>query len=133
LTAARTRHPRKQVTTFCPVALPLRLWERLVEAARIAPTAPWTSVSNDALGSLAAQVAEGEFAVAGKSTNKEEFVTCGGVRLSEVDFKTMESKRCPGLYFAGELLDIDGLTGGYNFQAAWTTGWLAGQAIAAPG
>jgi hypothetical protein len=133
LTAARTRHPRKQVTTFCPVALPLRLWERLVDAARIAPTAPWTSVSNGALSALAAQVAEGEFAVAGKSTNKEEFVTCGGVRLSEVDFKTMESKRCPGLYFAGELLDIDGLTGGYNFQAAWTTGWLAGQAMAASG
>jgi len=132
LTAARTRHPRKQVTTWCPVALPLRLWERLVDAAHLAPATPWTSVSNDALGALAAQVAEADFAVAGKSTNKEEFVTCGGVRLSEVDFKTMESKRCPGLYFAGELLDIDGLTGGYNFQAAWTTGWLAGQAMAAP-
>jgi len=70
--------------------------------------------------------------VTGKSLNKDEFVTCGGVRLSEVNFKTMESRICPGLFFAGELLDIDGLTGGFNFQAAWTTGWLAGKAMAAP-
>jgi predicted flavoprotein YhiN len=68
--------------------------------------------------------------VTGKSLNKDEFVTCGGVRLSEVNFKTMESRLCPGLHFAGELLDIDGLTGGFNFQAAWTTGWLAGQGLA---
>jgi predicted flavoprotein YhiN len=61
---------------------------------------------------------------------KEEFVTCGGVRLKEVNFKTMESRLCPGLHFAGEILDIDGLTGGFNFQAAWTTGWLAGQGMA---
>ena len=66
----------------------------------------------------------------GKSLNQEEFVTCGGVRLAEVDFRTMQSRRCPGLYFAGELLDIDGITGGFNFQAAWTTGWLAGRALA---
>ena len=71
-----------------------------------------------------------ELLVTGKSPNKEEFVTCGGVRLSEVNFKTMESKLRPGLYFAGELLDIDGVTGGFNFQAAWTTGWIAGCAMA---
>ena len=65
----------------------------------------------------------------GKTLNREEFVTCGGVRLSEVDFKTMESLLCPGLHLSGELLDIDGLTGGFNFQAAWTTGWLAGRAM----
>ena len=79
---------------------------------------------------LASQLVQGELAVDGKSLFKEEFVTCGGVRLSEVDFKTMESRLRPGLYFAGEVLDIDGLTGGFNFQAAWTTGWLAGQAMA---
>ncbi len=62
--------------------------------------------------------------------NKEEFVTCGGVRLQEVDFKGMESRRCPGLHFAGEVLDIDGITGGFNFQAAWTTAYLAGKAAA---
>ena len=70
-----------------------------------------------------------EFQVTGKSLNKDEFVTCGGVRLGEVDFKTMQSRRCPGLFFAGEVLDIDGITGGFNFQAAWTTGWMAGHAM----
>ena len=68
--------------------------------------------------------------MSGKTLNQDEFVTCGGVRLREVNFKTMESRICPGLYFGGELLDIDGLTGGFNFQAAWTTGWLAGRAMA---
>ena len=80
---------------------------------------------------LVQQLIRTEFAVTGKSLNQDEFVTCGGVRLGEVNFKTMESKVCPGLFFAGELLDIDGITGGFNFQAAWTTGWLAGKAMAA--
>ncbi len=86
-------------------------------------------MSAAALATLAGLLTGAEFAVVGKSMNKEEFVTCGGVRLSEVEFKTMESKLCPGLYFAGEVLDIDGITGGFNFQSAWTTGWLAGQAM----
>ncbi len=68
-----------------------------------------------------------EYPVSGKTTFKEEFVTCGGVSLSDVNFKTMESKVCPGMYFAGELLDVDGITGGFNFQAAWTTGFIAGK------
>ena len=127
--AVRTTHPRKQLGTWCPLELPLRLWEKLLAAAKIPPTTLWTNVSNDTLGTLAAQIVTAEFAVVGKSMNKEEFVTCGGVRLSEVDFKTMESKLCPGLYFAGEVLDIDGITGGFNFQSAWTTGWIAGQAM----
>jgi predicted flavoprotein YhiN len=76
-------------------------------------------------------VCEAEFAVDGKSTFKDEFVTCGGVRLGEVDFKTMESRLVPGLYFAGEFLDVDGITGGFNFQNAWTTGHLAGVAMSA--
>jgi predicted Rossmann fold flavoprotein len=118
------------VTTFCPLGLPLRLWERLVAAAGVAPAAPWTSVGNAALRALAAQATDAEFAVAGKSLFKDEFVTCGGVRLGEVDFRTMESRLVPGLHFAGEVLDIDGVTGGFNFQAAWTTGWLAGRALA---
>jgi predicted Rossmann fold flavoprotein len=130
LSAVRAQHSRKQLGTWCPLALPLRLWERLLIAARLTPTTQWANVSNDALDTLAAQIATAEFKVVGKSMNKEEFVTCGGVRLSEVDFKTMESRLCPGLYFAGEVLDIDGITGGFNFQSAWTTGWLAGQAMA---
>ncbi|MEO0054071.1 MAG: hypothetical protein RLZZ50_18, partial [Verrucomicrobiota bacterium] len=87
-------------------------------------------VSKYKLQQLAAQVGASIFKVEGKSLNKEEFVTCGGVRLKEVDFKTMESRLVPGLHFAGEVLDIDGVTGGFNFQAAWTTGWLAGRAMA---
>lgn len=130
LERARAAEPRKQVTTFSPVGVPLRLWERLVSAAAIAATAPWTTLGNAALRALAAQVTEAEFAVQGKSLFKDEFVTCGGVRLGEVDFKTMESRLVPGLHFAGEMLDIDGVTGGFNFQAAWTTGWHAGRAMA---
>ena len=77
-----------------------------------------------------AQIRESRFAVSGKSLNKDEFVTCGGVPLTEVDLRTMQSKRTPGLYFAGEILDIDGVTGGFNLQAAWTTGYIAGTAMA---
>ena len=131
LVQVRAGHPRERVTAWNPFGLSQRLWERLAAAAAITPAAFWTSVSNEALQALAAQLARGEFAVAGKSLFKEEFVTCGGVRLAEIDCKTMESRLCPGLFFAGEVLDIDGVTGGYNFQAAWTTGWLAGQAMAA--
>ena len=131
LAAMREKNLKKQVTTWSPVAgMPQRFWERLVVAAGIGATTPWTNVGNAALANLAAQVGAAEFAVSGKSTNKDEFVTCGGVRLREVDFRTMESRVCPGLHFAGEVLDIDGVTGGFNFQSAWTTGWLAGRAMA---
>ena len=99
-------------------------------AAGISPDATWAGVSNDAVRLLALQATASEFAVSGKSMNKEEFVTCGGVSLAEVNMATMESRRVPGLHFAGEVLDIDGITGGFNFQAAWTTGWQAGQAMA---
>src|SRR6185369_14221335 len=89
----------------------------------------WADLSRTAQHSLIQQLIRTELPVTGKSLNKEEFVTCGGVRLSEVNFKTMESRICPGLYLAGELLDIDGITGGFNFQSAWTTGWIAGCAM----
>ncbi|HET7536845.1 MAG TPA: NAD(P)/FAD-dependent oxidoreductase [Candidatus Didemnitutus sp.] len=130
LEAARGANPKRKVINGCPVALPARLWEKLVPAAGIAPDALWSGVGNALLRALAAQICEAEFAVNGKSMFKEEFVTCGGVRLAEVDFKTMESRLVPGLHFAGEVLDIDGITGGFNFQSAWTTGWLAGRAMA---
>jgi len=130
LSAERTARPRRQVSTANPFGIPARLWERLVAAAGIAANAIWTNTSNDSLRVLAAQVASAEFIVTGKSMNKEEFVTCGGVTLGEVDFATMESRICPGLYFAGEVLDLDGITGGFNFQSAWTTGWHAGKAMA---
>jgi predicted flavoprotein YhiN len=111
--------------------LPSRLWERLVRTAGVAEQTQWAGLNKAQTHVLARLLVESEFAVTGKSMNKDEFVTCGGVRLGEVDFKTMQSRVCPGLYFAGELLDIDGITGGFNFQAAWTTGWLAGTAMAA--
>ncbi|MFZ5497108.1 MAG: NAD(P)/FAD-dependent oxidoreductase [Verrucomicrobiota bacterium] len=130
LEQARAANPKKQLTTWCPVGLPSRLWERLVAAAGFAPGAVWAGAGNAALRALAAQVCATEFAVDGKSTFKEEFVTCGGVRLGEVDFRTMESRLVPGLHFAGEFLAVDGITGGFNFQNAWTTGRLAGLAMA---
>jgi predicted Rossmann fold flavoprotein len=110
--------------------LTIRLWEALVKAAGVPRETRWADLSRSDQHRLVQQLIQTEFPVSGKSLNKEEFVTCGGVRLREIDFKTMQSRICPGLYFAGELLDIDGITGGFNFQAAWTTGWLAGMSIA---
>ena len=82
------------------------------------------------MNALADELVRGKYRVSGKGEFKEEFVTCGGVDLTEVDFRRMESKRVPGMYFAGEVLDIDGITGGFNLQSAWTTGWVAGRAAA---
>ena len=127
--AARGGHAKKLMSNWNPLGLPQRFWERMLTTAGIATATQWAGVSAASLGTLASLLTAAEFTVVGKSMNKEEFVTCGGVRLSEVEFKTMESKLCPGLYFAGEVLDIDGVTGGFNFQSAWTTGWLAGQAM----
>lgn len=114
-----------------PIApLSSRLWEKLVLAANIPAETRWSAFPRALQNKLIQQLLRTEFPVTGKSLNKDEFVTCGGVRLNEVNFKTMKSKLCPGLFFAGELLDIDGITGGFNFQAAWTTGWIAGKAMA---
>ncbi|MEL7477040.1 MAG: NAD(P)/FAD-dependent oxidoreductase, partial [Cyanobacteria bacterium J06555_12] len=82
------------------------------------------------LNQLVQEISQGSYSISGKGTFKDEFVTCGGVHLKEVNFKTMESRCCEGLHFAGEVLDIDGVTGGFNFQSAWTTSWIAGTAIA---
>ncbi|MEW6302097.1 MAG: NAD(P)/FAD-dependent oxidoreductase [Verrucomicrobiota bacterium] len=131
LQARRASQGAKLVVNAPIAPLTARLWEQLVLAAGIARDTRWSALSRAAQHQLVQQLARTEFRVTGKSLNKDEFVTCGGVRLSEVNFKTMESRVCPGLYFAGELLDIDGITGGFNFQAAWTTGWIAGQAMGA--
>jgi hypothetical protein len=128
--ARRKSQPAKLIVNFPIAPLPARLWEQLVMASGIARDTRWTALSGGAQHKLIQQLLRSEFPVTGKSLNKDEFVTCGGVRLNEVNFKTMESKICPGLFFAGEVLDIDGITGGFNFQAAWTTGWLAGRAMA---
>ncbi len=110
--------------------IPVRLWKRLTEAAGISETQNWADVSRLCMRRLAEELTMGRYDVEGKGIFKDEFVTCGGVNLDEVDFKTMQSRLVAGLYFAGEILDIDGLTGGFNFQNAWTTGWLAGGAMA---
>jgi predicted Rossmann fold flavoprotein len=127
----RNSQPAKLVVNAPMAPLPARLWEQLVLAAGLASDLRWSGLSRAGQHQLIQQLLRSEFAVTGKSLNKDEFVTCGGVKLDEVNFKTMESKICPGLYFAGEVLDIDGITGGFNFQSAWTTGWLAGKAMGA--
>ena len=130
LESRRTVQPARRVVNTPLAPLPSRLWERLVLASGLSRETPWASLSRSARHQLVQFLQATEFLVVGKSLNKDEFVTCGGVRLDEVNFKTMESRICPGLFFGGELLDIDGLTGGFNFQSAWTTGWLAGNAMA---
>jgi predicted Rossmann fold flavoprotein len=129
--SSRRQSQSARLVVNAPLApLSSRLWEQLVLAAGIARDTRWASLTRAQVHALTQQLTRSEFAVIGKSLNKDEFVTCGGVRLSEVDFKTMESRICPGLFLAGELLDIDGVTGGFNFQSAWTTGYLAGRAMA---
>lgn len=130
LLQVKTQTPKKFIFANCPVSLPRRLWESLVISSAIEEQKPWAEISKKQLNDLIQQLTQGVYQIQGKGIFKEEFVTCGGVSLKEVDFKTMESKLCRGLYFAGEILDIDGVTGGFNFQSAWTTGFLAGQAMA---
>jgi predicted Rossmann fold flavoprotein len=130
LRSLRETNPNRRVLNSPIAPLPIRLWEQLALAAGVGRETRWTTLSRSTANALASLIVRTEVEVNRKSLNKEEFVTCGGVKLSEVDFKTMESRITPGLYFAGELLDIDGITGGFNFQAAWTTGWIAGHAMA---
>jgi predicted Rossmann fold flavoprotein len=126
----KTDNPRKYILNNPLFDIPTRLWERLVEAADIDYRMKWADISKTTMRALMAQLTEAEFNINGKSVFKEEFVTCGGVSLSQINFKTMESKLHKHLFFAGEILDIDAITGGFNFQAAWTCGWLAGQNLA---
>jgi predicted Rossmann fold flavoprotein len=128
---ARGRHGAAKLANHRLLDLPQRLWERLLRAAGTDPDARWSILPREGAEGLVRELAGGLYSVTGKSLFKEEFVTCGGVRLAEVDFRSFASRKVPGLFFAGEVLDIDGVTGGFNFQAAWTGGWLAGQALAA--
>ena len=118
LARQRQSGARRSVVADCPYSLPRRLWERLVKAAGIGDKTTWAQLSSSSRRQLASELVAGRFQVSGKSMNKDEFVTCGGVSLRDVDFRSMQSKRSPGLYFAGEVLDLDALTGGFNFQAA---------------
>jgi len=127
----KAANPAKQVSNLFPFTLPKRLNAYLLAKAGIAEDATWGEVSKDAVNQIIQCLLYDTYQVMGKTTFKEEFVTCGGLNLDDVDFKGMESKRMKGLHFAGEVLDIDGITGGFNFQAAWTTGFIAGKAAAA--
>jgi predicted Rossmann fold flavoprotein len=128
---ARKDNLRKQMGKFSPFKeIPLRLWNLFLLRLRIAPSQIWADTTHKIINQLVEQLANLSLQVKGKNTFKEEFVTAGGVALENIDFKTMQSAKYPGLFFAGEILDIDGVTGGYNFQAAWTTGFLAGRAMA---
>lgn len=123
----KRRHAKKLVTGNPLFNIPRRLWERLSGLVTSnKPLFNYADLSNKQIEQLAREIAIGRYKVTGKSTFKDEFVTAGGINLDEIDFKTMQSKKLPGLYFAGETLDIDAITGGFNFQAAWTTGWVAG-------
>lgn len=129
LLAVRSQLARRQIAANCPVMIPRRLWQQLVTYVGIDAEQKWAELSNKVLNQLIQELCEGKYQIQGKGVFKEEFVTCGGVSLNEVNFKTMESRLVPGLYFAGEILDIDGVTGGFNFQSAWTTAWLAARGM----
>ncbi len=120
---------KKLVSKYAHFDLPKRLWENLVKAAGISEETKWADVNKKQLNTLAEQLTNAEFQVNGKSTFKEEFVTAGGIDLKEVNFKTMQSKILPNLFFAGEILNIDAITGGFNFQNAWTGGFIVANAI----
>lgn len=120
---------KKIVSKFCPFDFPKRLWESLLTASGISTDTKWADINKKQLLDLANQLTNGEFQVNGKSTFKEEFVTAGGIDLKEINFKTMESKLHPNLFFAGEILNIDAITGGFNFQNAWTGGFIIAENI----
>lgn len=120
-------HPKKKLANYRPYLLPDRLWLYLLEKSKISAGNTWADLGQKSLNKLVHVLTHDGYVVKGKTTFKEEFVTCGGVSLQDIDLQTMQSKTCPNLYFAGEVMDIDAITGGYNFQAAWTTGFIAGE------
>ncbi|BDD09145.1 flavoprotein [Fulvitalea axinellae] len=130
LTRIGSEFPKKLVRNTPLFDMPTRLWERLVELSGIEGDRRWLDLSKKMRNRLVEHLVRFPLKVSGKTTFKEEFVTCGGVALNEVNLKTMESKKFPGLYLAGEVLDVDGVTGGFNFQFAWSSGYLAGTDVA---
>ncbi|MDM9382779.1 NAD(P)/FAD-dependent oxidoreductase [Chlorogloeopsis sp. ULAP01] len=129
LLAAKNDSPKRLILSHRGVDLPHRLWQYIISRVGISAENRWAELSNKKLNQLIHELSQGQYLINGKGVFKEEFVTCGGINLKQVNFKTMESKLVPGLYFAGEILDIDGITGGFNFQSAWTTAYLAGLAM----
>jgi predicted Rossmann fold flavoprotein len=122
-------HPKQCPANHALFKVTKRFWSQILPTVGIGPDLPWSDVTKVQMTELIATLKHGTFPICGKGEFKEEFVTAGGVSLKEIDFRTMQSKICAGLYFAGEILDVDGITGGYNFQNAWTTSWIAGTNI----
>jgi predicted Rossmann fold flavoprotein len=127
LQAYKTKHPRKNIHKNALFGLPARLWIFLASRAEIDEELNWEAISKKKINKLIENLFKFPLKISGKTTFKEEFVTAGGIALDEIDPNTMESRKYPGLFFAGEVIDVDGITGGYNFQAAWSTGFLAGK------
>jgi predicted Rossmann fold flavoprotein len=120
-------HGSKMMSNHNPFPMPKRLWVFLLEKNAIEPATRWQDLAGKNVNKLVNTLMNDRYEVKGKTTFKEEFVTAGGVDLADINVKTMESRVCPGMFFAGEVMDIDGITGGFNFQAAWTTGFIAGK------
>jgi hypothetical protein len=127
---AKKCFPDKKLTNYKPFVITSRLWNFLLAKTEVSDQLTWKELSGKTLNRLVNVLINDRYEVSGKTTFKEEFVTAGGVSLNEVNVRTMQAKKIPGLHFAGEVLDIDGITGGFNFQAAWTTGYIAGKSAA---
>ncbi|MGH1468312.1 MAG: NAD(P)/FAD-dependent oxidoreductase [Bdellovibrionales bacterium] len=130
LSGLKEDNPKTSIKNAYPRELSKSFWERLLSVLEINSDLKYSEASKKTLYKIADALFSYKFEVDGKNRYKDEFVECGGVKLKEVNFKTMESKITPNLFFTGEVLDVDGITGGFNFQNAWTTGWLAGSEIA---
>lgn len=129
LNELKIQNAKQKISTQTPFNLPKRLWAKMLEASEISIEKRWADINKKMMQNLAKEITNATFEVKGKSTFKEEFVTAGGVDLREVNMKTFESKLYPNLFFAGEILNIDAITGGFNFQAAWTGGWIVSENI----
>jgi len=130
LERSKRDNARRALAATNPFELPRRFWERILQTTGAPRAIQWSQAQKRTLSLIAEALVQTSLNLSGKSMNKEEFVTCGGVSLKEIDFKTMQSRLRTGLHFAGEVLDVDGVTGGFNFQAAWTTAEIAAEAIA---
>ncbi len=127
LRSIKKDHPKKYISNIKPFELPTRLWDYILQKCDIDLEKPWGEIGKKQINKLVTHLTNDSYQVKGKTTFKEEFVTCGGVSLESIDMNTMQSRHVPNMYFAGEVMDIDGITGGYNFQAAWTTAFIAGK------
>ena len=123
------RHPQKQVQSVYPDRFNSRLWLHLLSCAGIRPDMRWAGMGRKSFNRMAAMLTNHIFDITGKNKFKDEFVTCGGVALSNINPSTLESRQHPGLYFAGEVLDVDAITGGFNLQAAWTMAFVVAKSI----